>query len=42
MNRYTARTYGGAVVAYTNTIVEILNCSFSGNGAVRFGGAIYT
>ena len=40
MSVYTANTYGGAVYAYTNSAVEISNCSFKGNEAAG-GGAIF-
>ena len=43
MSRHNSKTYGGSVFAYTtNSLVEILDCSFQVNGATHYGGAIYT
>ena len=42
MNKYSTKTCCGAVLAQANVIIQILNCSFRGNGATKYGGAIYT
>ena len=41
VNKYAAKAFGGAVFAYNNSSVQIMNGSFNGNDAVYAGGAIY-
>ena len=42
LNKYNRQTVGGAVYAFSNSSVHVLNCNFKENGATSFGGAIHT